>query len=171
MSPQFQCLLNSKGRRRRRSSVALARADIDIRTKLPRYRVWQFGDLATEPKHIEAYLHDLVFILLICRYTFEPPITCAEIAISSAASLAYSTMLPDAPAGKLGGGPVVSIRQVPRALISKAALVTALYPSRHDAPIYIGDPTALSITNLQAPDFGVVLAMRPEDVPVFLASG
>ncbi|WP_273808276.1 MULTISPECIES: D-glutamate cyclase family protein [unclassified Pseudomonas] len=50
-------------------------------------------------------------------------------------------------------------------------LVTARYPSGHGAPVHIGNPEAFGITDLQPPNFGVVPAMGPNDVPVFWACG
>ncbi|WP_278895722.1 D-glutamate cyclase family protein [Pseudomonas oryzihabitans] len=40
-------------------------------------------------------------------------------------------------------------------------LVIARYPSGHGAPVHIGIPEVLSITDMQAPDFSVVPPMPP----------
>lgn len=152
--------------------VPLPGAAIDIRTMLPRYRVWQHGHLVAEPTDIEAYWRkDSVLILLGCSHTFDAPLRRAGIAVSSAAPPVYTTTVPNMPAGALGGTLVVSMRPVPRSLVSQAVLVTARYPSGHGAPVQIGNHEALGITNLQAPDFGVVPPMGPDDVPLFWACG
>ncbi|QEU01886.1 DUF1445 domain-containing protein (plasmid) [Pseudomonas oryzihabitans] len=152
--------------------VPLPGAAIDIRTMLPRYRVWQHGHLVAEPTDIEAYWReDSVLILLGCSHTFDAPLRRAGIEVSTAAPPVYTTTVPNTPAGALGGTLVVSMRPVPRALVSQAVLVTARYPSGHGAPVHIGDPEALGISDLQAPDFGVVPPMAPDDVPVFWACG
>jgi uncharacterized protein YcsI (UPF0317 family) len=152
--------------------VPLPGAAIDIRTMLPRYRVWQHGQLVAEPADIEAYWRDdAVAILLGCSHTFDAPLRRAGIAVSSAAPPVYTTTLPNVPAGPLAGTLVVSMRPVPRALVSQAVLVTARYPSGHGAPVHVGDPAALGIADLQAPDFGVVPPLGADDVPVFWACG
>jgi uncharacterized protein YcsI (UPF0317 family) len=49
--------------------------------------------------------------------------------------------------------------------------ITARYPAVHGAPVHIGDPAALGIQNLDAPDFGDTVLLRDGDVPVFWACG
>src|SRR5262245_50415992 len=46
--------------------------DLDIRTDLPRYRVWKNGEVADEPTDITAYWRDdLVAFVLGCSFSFE----------------------------------------------------------------------------------------------------
>src|SRR3954452_24013832 len=46
--------------------------DIDIRTDLPRYRVWRDGVLADEPTDVRAlWSDDLVSFVIGCSFTFE----------------------------------------------------------------------------------------------------
>lgn len=152
--------------------IPLPGTAIDIRTMLPRYRVWRQGKLVAEPADIEAHWRDdAVAILLGCSHTFDAPLRRAGIAVSRAAPPVYTTRVPNVPAGPLGGTLVVSMRPVPRARVSQAVQVTARYPSGHGAPVQIGDPAALGIVDLQAPDFGVVPPLGVDDVPVFWACG
>jgi uncharacterized protein YcsI (UPF0317 family) len=44
-------------------------------------------------------------------------------------------------------------------------------PAVHGAPVHIGTPAALGITDLNHPDFGDPLDSAPGDVPVFWACG
>src|ERR1051325_3880511 len=47
-------------------------ADLDIRTDLPRYRVWKCGELVDEPEDIRAvWRNDLVSFVLGCSFSFE----------------------------------------------------------------------------------------------------
>ncbi len=47
-------------------------ADLDIRTDLPRYRVWQNGELVAEPDDITDYWRDdLVSFVIGCSFSFE----------------------------------------------------------------------------------------------------
>ena len=41
----------------------------------------------------------------------------------------------------------------------------------HGAPVQVGDPAALGIADLDAPDFGDPVPVRPGEVPVFWACG
>ena len=56
-------------------------------------------------------------------------------------------------------------------MVATAVQVTARYPSMHGAPVHVGDPSALGIDDLAAPDWGDPVALQPGDVPVFWACG
>src|SRR6187401_3756732 len=50
--------------------------DLDIRTDVPRYRVWRDGEVAEEPTDIMAHWRDdLVTFVLGCSYSFEQALT------------------------------------------------------------------------------------------------
>src|SRR5205807_1337554 len=50
--------------------------DLDIRTDLPRYRVWRNGVLSDEPTDILQYWRDdLVAFVLGCSFSFEEALT------------------------------------------------------------------------------------------------
>ena len=54
-------------------AVAGPLADGDIRTDVPRYRVWVDGELAAEPTDVrDVWRPDLVSFLIGCSFTFEP---------------------------------------------------------------------------------------------------
>jgi uncharacterized protein YcsI (UPF0317 family) len=41
----------------------------------------------------------------------------------------------------------------------------------HGAPVHVGDPAGLGISDLDRPDFGDPVEIRPGEVPVFWACG
>ena len=48
--------------------------DLDIRTDLPRYRIWREGEVVEEPTDITAYWRDdLVAFVLGCSFSFHSP--------------------------------------------------------------------------------------------------
>ena len=54
--------------------------DLDIRTDLPRYRVWRNGELIAEPEDITDYWRDdLVSFVIGCSFSFEEALTQAGI--------------------------------------------------------------------------------------------
>src|SRR6516164_6217547 len=62
--------------------VAALGADLDLRTDLPRYRVWRDGELADEPTDLGAtWSGDLVAFVIGCSFTFEEPLLQAGIAL------------------------------------------------------------------------------------------
>ena len=144
----------------------------DLRTAIPRYRVWRDGELVAEPTDVTEYWRsDSVGFLLGCSHTFEGPLRSAGIPVRYAAPPVYVTTVPTARAGRLSGPLVVSMRAVPGHLVARTVEVTARYPSGHGAPVHVGDPAALGIADLDAPDFGPRPEIRPGDVPVFWACG
>src|SRR5262245_3429013 len=69
-------------------------------------------------------------------------------------------------------GPVgVSMRPIPEARIEFVRELSARYPHAHGAPIHVGAPRALGITDLGRPDYGEPAPMRASEIPVFWACG
>ncbi len=75
------------------------------------------------------------------------------------------------PAGPFRGPLVVSMRPVQAEQVSRAVLVTSRFPSVHGAPVHIGEPEALGIADINHPDYGDPVPVRPGEVPVFWACG
>jgi uncharacterized protein YcsI (UPF0317 family) len=55
--------------------------------------------------------------------------------------------------------------------VSRAVQITARYPLAHGAPVHLGDPRAIGIADLDRPDYGDPVTVRPDEVPVFWACG
>jgi uncharacterized protein YcsI (UPF0317 family) len=75
------------------------------------------------------------------------------------------------PAGLFRGPLVVTMRPIPAALVSRAVQITGRYPGVHGAPVHIGDPAQIGINDLNRPDFGEAVSIRPGEMPVFWACG
>ena len=148
----------------------------DLRTDLGRYRVYRDGRLADELDSLTAvWQPDFVAFLLGCSFTFEAALARAGVPlrhIELGCNVAmYRTNRPTEPAGPFAGPLVVSMRPVPEALVPIAAGVTARFPRAHGAPVHVGDPAALGIADLDRPDYGDPLPLRPGETPVFWACG
>jgi len=83
----------------------------------------------------------------------------------------YRTNREARPAGSVHGPLVVSMRPVPADQVATAVRVTSRYPSMHGAPVHVGDPGALGLADLDAPDFGDPVEVRDSELPVFWACG
>ena len=83
----------------------------------------------------------------------------------------YKTNIACTPAGIFCGSMVVSMRPLPREQVAEAVLVTGQMPRVHGAPIYIGAPEAIGITDITRPDFGDSVTVREGEVPVFWPCG
>ncbi len=149
---------------------------IDIRTDLPRYRVFEAGRLAGEPTDIaDLWRDDLVTFVIGCSFTFERALIDAGIPLRHVAQgrnvAMYRTDVPTVPAGPFRGPLVVSMRPVLAADAERAAEVTGRFPDMHGRPVHQGDPLALGIADLQRPDYGDAVELRAGEVPVFWACG
>ena len=91
--------------------------DLDIRTDVPRYRVWHDGVMVDEPSDIIAHWRDdLVAFVLGCSHSFEEALIEDGLAIRhidlKCTVPMYRTSLNCAPAGRFAGPMVVSMRPV-----------------------------------------------------------
>lgn len=148
----------------------------DLRTDLPSYRVWRDGELVDEPDEITGYWSDdLVSFLIGCSFTFETPMVAAGIEVRHLTAgtnvSMYKTNRPCRPAGAMSGPLVVSMRPIAADQVADAVRISGQYPAVHGAPVHIGEPEALGITDLSTPDFGDPVEIRPGEVPVFWACG
>jgi uncharacterized protein YcsI (UPF0317 family) len=148
----------------------------DLRTDLPRYRVWREGELVEEPTDVrEEWREDLVCFLIGCSFTFEDALSEAGVPLRHVEAKRnvpmYLTNQPCRPAGRIHGRMVVSMRPIPPGLIPTAVTVTSAMPAVHGAPVHVGDPEALGIVDIEKPDFGDPPQFGPTDLPVFWACG
>ena len=148
----------------------------DIRRDIPLYRVYTDGQLTEEIPSLEAYWRDdFVTFLLGCSFTFESALLKAGIPVRHLEEdknvPMFRTSLQTRPAGMFQGPLVVSMRPIPSAQVSRAVQVTSRFPAVHGAPLHLGDPQAIGIHDLDRPDWGDAVTVRPGEVPVFWACG
>jgi uncharacterized protein YcsI (UPF0317 family) len=148
----------------------------DLRTDLPRYRIYRHGELEQEVTDlVSIWRDDLVGFLLGCSFSFEWALQETGIPIRHIEECVnvpmYITDRECRPAGRFAGPLVVSMRPIPSDLVSRAVEVTARFSLAHGAPVHIGDPGALGITDFERPDFGDPVSIRPNEAPVFWACG
>ncbi len=153
-----------------------AAPEADVRTDVPRYRVYRHGHSTEEMTEIRTlWREDFVTFLLGCSFTFEAAMVRAGLPVRHVEEHRnvpmYRTTISCRPAGAFRGPMVVSMRPVPQADVSRAIQVTARYPLAHGAPVHIGDPAAIGIADLSHPDYGDAVTVHEGDVPVFWACG
>jgi len=148
----------------------------DIRTDVPLYRVYRDGVLTDEVEDIRGeWRDDLVTFLLGCSFTFETAMLAAGIPLRHVEQnknvSMYITSTPATSAGVFSGPMVVSMRPIPHNMVVRAVQVTSRFPGVHGAPVHIGDPAAIGISDLAHPDFGDAVDIYDGEVPVFWACG
>ena len=148
----------------------------DLRTDVPRYCVYRDGALANEVTDLRSvWRDDFVSFLLGCSFTFESALLQAGVPVRHIEEgrnvPMFITNIPCAPAGVFRGPLVVTMRPIPAPLVARAVQISGRYPGVHGAPVHLGDPATIGIRDLQAPEFGDAVTIRPGEVPVFWACG
>ncbi len=148
----------------------------DLRTDLPRYRVYRRGELIDEPTSIVQYWNDeLVGFLIGCSFTFEQALLDAGIRLKHLEAgrnvAMYRTSIPTKPSGPFGGELVVSMRPVPSEQVARVMSVCSRYIAAHGAPITTGDPARLGVRDIDCPDFGDPISIDQGEEPMFWACG
>jgi uncharacterized protein YcsI (UPF0317 family) len=151
----------------------------DVRTDIPKYRVWRDGLLSEEIEDVQhLWSDDMVGFLLGCSFSWEHALEEAgyiprHVAHGSTVPM-YRTNVPNLQAGAFGGHLVVSMRPYKRNQIQHVAELTGCYAGAHGSPVHWGDSELLGIdrqTLLASPDWGDSVSVEKDDVPVFWACG
>jgi uncharacterized protein YcsI (UPF0317 family) len=150
--------------------------DLDIRTDLPRYRVWRHGELVAEPETLsDVWRDDLVSFVLGCSFSFEEALMAEGIELRHIACGSnvpmYRTSIQTAAAGPFHGPMVVSMRPMKPADAIRAVQITTRFPSVHGAPVHIGKPELIGIADIAKPDYGDAVPIGDDELPVFWACG
>ncbi len=148
----------------------------DLRTDIPRYRVYRKGELVDEPEDIlSVWQEDFVAFLIGCSFSWERVLTESGIRLrhlEQGKNVAmYRTSIACVATPRLHGPMVVSMRPIRAANIERVVEITGKYPLAHGAPLHIGDPATLGIADLAQPDWGDAVAIEDDEVPVYWACG
>lgn len=148
----------------------------DLRTDLPAYRLWEDGRCVAEVHDLtRLWRPDWVAFLLGCSFTFEAALLHAGLSIRHIEQQRnvpmYRTNIACRSTGRFQGPLVVSMRPFRPAEVIRAVQVTSRYPRAHGAPVHLGDPAAIGIADLNRPDYGEPVEVRPGEVPLFWACG
>jgi uncharacterized protein YcsI (UPF0317 family) len=152
-----------------------AAPDADIRSDVPRYRVYRHGVLTDEPAAIHhLWAGDSVAFLLGCSFSAEAAllqagITLRHLTLGKNVPM-FRTNRQCAPAGVFHGPLVVSMRPIQEDDVAEVIRITGQYPLAHGTPIQVGKPGALGI-NVAHPDWGDVILPTEDETPVFWACG
>jgi uncharacterized protein YcsI (UPF0317 family) len=148
----------------------------DVRVDCPRYRVWNHGKVTATVNEITQYWRDdLVTFFVGGSFTFERTLMKAGIPMrhneENVPIPIYVTNVMTNPAGPFSGPIAVTMRPIKRSMLPRAVEVTSRIPNAHGAPMWIGDPQGIGIVDIDKPDFGKRVTIRPDEVPVFWACG
>ena len=148
----------------------------DIRSDIPKYRVYESDKIIDEPTSINKYWRDdLVSFLLGCSFTFDRALREYGVPVRHEEEgrnvPMYRTNIPCKGAGVFQGPLVVSMRPMTPNFALQATNITGRFPRAHGAPIHMGEPKQIGITDIQKPDYGENVSIHLGEIPVFWACG
>lgn len=149
---------------------------LDIRSDVPRYRVFRNGEPAEQLTDIhELWRDDFVSFVIGCSFSFETALLQAGIPVRHIDAgrnvPMYLTNIQTHAAGPFAGPMVVSMRGFTTGDAIRAMVLSARMPQAHGAPVHFGDPAGIGISDIDRPDFGDAPILQTGDVPVFWACG
>lgn len=150
--------------------------DIDIRTDVPSYRVFRDGEAVDELTDIsDLWRDDLITFALGCSFSFEEALLADGLEVRNVTEGVnvpmYRTSIECTAAGAFGGQMVVSMRPFKASDAIRAVQICTRFPAVHGAPLHLGDPALIGITDLARPDYGDAVTVRENELPVFWACG
>ena len=154
---------------------AIARG-ADLRADVPRYRVFENGELKTEVEDVGDYFDDgMVSFLLGCSFSFENAMLANDLPIRNMEEAKnvsmYITNIQCRSAGPFSAPMVVSMRPMMPEQAVRAVQVTTRFHLTHGAPIHLGSPEEIGIKDINNPEFGDPVTIQTGETPVFWACG
>ena len=148
----------------------------DLRTDLPRYKVFENGKFLTDVEDVSDYFNeDMVSFLLGCSFSFENAMLAAGLPIRNMEEdknvSMYVTNRKCISAGPFSAQLVVTMRPMTPRQAIRAIQVTTRFHLTHGAPIHLGNPAEIGIRDLTKPEFGDPVTIHPAEIPVFWACG
>ena len=150
--------------------------DLDLRTDVPSYRIFEDGKMVNEVNDIKNYWRDdLVTFALGCSFSFEEGLIADGLDVRNITENVnvpmYRTNIECKPAGPFKGNMVVSMRPFKPKDAIRAIQICTRFPSVHGAPIHFGNAQEIGIDNIQQTDFGDPVTINEGEYPVFWACG
>jgi len=148
----------------------------DLRTDLPKYRVYEKGVMKEEVEEVTDIFHDgMVSFLLGCSFSFENAMLTAGLPIRNLEEgkniSMYITNRQCQPAGPFSSPLVVTMRPMTPAQAVRAVQITTRFHLTHGAPVHMGNPAEIGIKDMDHPEFGDPVSIHPGEIPVFWACG
>jgi len=150
--------------------------EFDVRTDLPKYRIWRDGHPAEVVRDMyDSWSCDSTAFVLGCWFANEDALARAgirmrHIELGIQGSL-FRTNIPSRSVGRFSSHVVASMRPFAKGDVKRVAEISRALPKAHGAPIHIGNPGCIGIGNLGVPDFGEPIPPLQGETPMFWACG
>ncbi len=148
----------------------------NIVTDIPEYYIYRDGVLCEKVNDASAYWQDdFVGFLIGCSFSFEESLIREGIEVRHIAQgrnvPMYKTNIQTKKAGPFFGPMVCSMRPMTPENAKKAYDITVKMPNVHGAPVHIGDPSEIGVSDVMKPDYGDAVDIYDGEVPVFWPCG
>jgi len=152
----------------------LVAPEADLRTDVPKYRVYKDGKLVDEPTDVTSYWRDdLVAFIIGCSFSFVWLLRAENVKFRPHETGIYATNINCVPAGRFHGRLAVSGHFAQDTV--RPVQVSSRYPAFHGPPVHIGDPAIIGIKDIYKPDHSTspepIEPQKPDEVPMFWACG
>lgn len=157
-------------------SLASIGSDIDLSRDVPEYHVFYDGEFEVSVSDLSTlWQDDLVTFVLGCSFSFEEALIQAGLSIRNIDQgknvSMYDTKIPCQSTSLFHGNYVVSMRPFTPADAIRTIQITTRFPKAHGAPVHFGDPAAIGIADVMAPNYGDAVDIYAGEVPVFWGCG
>ena len=145
------------------------------RTDLPLYDVFNNGGLVETVQDLSDFAWDKYSTFYFgCSWSFEVDLTSIGVPGSQLGdnyAMFHSNIMCAAVRQWPSCPMIVTMKYIPSHLLDEVAAVTASYPQLHGAPVHIGNPALIGVTDVSKPDFGNAMKEEIDSVPVFWGCG
>lgn len=148
----------------------------DITTDIPEYFIYRNGVLSEKVNDASAFWQEgYVGFLIGCSFSFEEALMAAGIEVRHIATgrnvPMYKTGIQTVKSGPFEGPMVCSMRPMTPQNARLAYEITVRCPNVHGAPVHMGDPDILGVRDINQPEYGEAVEIRPGEIPVFWPCG
>jgi len=148
--------------------------EADLRTDLPKYRVYREGKLINEPTDVTKYWRDDLVAFLIGG--ISNIFWCLQDTNVQYRFLGdFTTNVPTIPAGRFHSAMIVSGNLFKSSYDAvRAVQISSRHPAGHGAPVHIGDPATIGINDIHRPDIffpAPIAPQEPGEIAVFWGCG
>ena len=148
------------------------------RFDIPGYKIFKDGQFVSDVPDLKEYEEsccNAVSFYFGCSYSLEGYLYSNGIKLKNVekaidASI-IMTNIEMKPAGPFKGTMVVSMRPILKTQLHKAYLLTSQCPLAHGAPVHIGNPARIGISDISSPQWGDPMEIEEGEVPMFWACG
>ena len=149
---------------------------VNLLTDIPEYFIYKNGVLADRVNDATPYWQEgMTGFLIGCSFSFEEALMKAGIEIRHIATgrnvPMFKTNIPTKRAGAFYGPMVCSMRPMTPENAQLAYDITVKMPNVHGAPVHMGDPAKIGISDIMKPDYGQSVEIYEGEIPVFWPCG